>query len=104
MLTVEPFRPAPNGTISISAVSSASVTGTLNATIAQNIAVRIHNAGPQLAFVEFSGVNSVVAITTTSMPIPVGAIEVVNIDQCAYAAAITTSGTATVYFTKGYGL
>ena len=104
MLSVEPFRPAPNGTISISAVSSASVTGTLNATIAQNIAVRIYNDGPSLAFVEFGGTVATLAITTTSMPVAVGAIEVVNIDQCAYAAAITASGTASVYFTKGYGL
>lgn len=103
MLTVEPFRPAPSGTVNISATTS-NGTATLNATVANNISVRIHNGGPSTVFVEFGGLSTVAATTATGMPVPVGAIEVINIDQCAYAAAITSSGTASVYFTKGYGL
>lgn len=105
MLSVEPFRPFPSGTVSIAATSTSGTASLGTASLPGNISVRIHNNSTgSTIFVEFSGVASVVAITTTSMPIPPGAIEVVNIDQCSFAAAITASGTGTVYFTKGYGL
>ena len=106
MLDIEPFRPVPNGTVSISANGTASGTASLStANLPGNISLRIHNGGPATVFVEFGGAASVTAITTTSMPVPSGAIEVINVDQCSYAAAITSSGTtATVYFTQGFGL
>lgn len=106
MLSPQPFVIVPNGTVSISANGTASSTAALNATSNSGfISCRVHNAGPALAFIEFGGAASVTAVTTTSMPVPVGALEVVDIGQATFAAAICASGsTATVYFSKGYGL
>lgn len=106
MLDIEPFCIVPQGTVSISANGTASGTASLGtSSLPGNISVRIHNGGPSTVFVEFGGVATVAANTTASMPVPSGAIEVVDIGQCAFAAAITAAGsTATVYFTKGYGL
>lgn len=105
MLSVEPFRPVPNGTVSITAVSSNGTAALNTAIMPGMISCRIHNNSTgTTAFVEFGGAATVAAVTTTSIPIPPGAIEVMSIDQSTFVAAITSSGTATVYFTKGYGL
>lgn len=115
MQSVESFRPffgasSGTGTISISAGTASASTGTLlRADANTQISCRIHNAGLYLAFVNFSGTSTLSASVATtassgSMPIPSGDIEVVNIDQAKYVAAIATGGVTTLYFTTGYGL
>jgi hypothetical protein len=66
--------------------------------------VRIYNAGTATAFVTF-GDSSVTALAT-DMPVPSGMVEVVSVEAGSglHAAAITASGTATVYFTMGSGV
>lgn len=105
MLDVQPFRPYPSGTVSVTATSANGTASLGTASLPGFIALRIHNNSTGVtAFVEFGGAATVAATTTASMPVPPGAIEVVNVDQSSFVAAITSSGTATVYFTKGYGL
>lgn len=105
MLSVEAFRPFPSGTVSISAGTASATALLTTASLPGNISVRVHNnSTATTSFVEFGTTGTLTAITTTSIPIPPGAIEIFNIDQCGYVAAVTASGTGTIYFTKGYGL
>lgn len=103
MLSLEPFRPQPNGTVSATS-SGSNATAALNTSLLTNIGCLVYNSGTATAFVEFGGVATVAAQTTSSMPIPGGGWRVVSIDQCTFAAAITAGSTCTVYFTRGYGL
>lgn len=102
MLSVEPFFAVPGSTISVAA-STAVVTGTLNTTIGQAITVRAYNAGAATVFMEFGG-PTVSAISTTAMPLASGAVGFFNVGQASTVATITSAGTATVYFTRGYGI
>ena len=61
--------------------------------------VRICNAGPDIAFVEFS--DGSVAASLTSMAIMPGAIEVFSSRQT--AISIFSLGSATLYITPGEG-
>lgn len=99
---MKPFSPAP-ATATISATTS-----TANVKVADGSGerqVRIFNAGSSTAFLAF-GKDNTVAATTTGMPIGAGAIEVISIQPdgtALWAAAITASGTATIYLTPGSG-
>ncbi len=106
MLTVEAFAPVPNGTVSVSASGTTFATAILSTTgLPTAISMRVHNAGPYAAFYELGGVPNTTSTIGASIPIPVGAIEVVNCAQSTYASACCAAGqTATVYFTRGYGL
>ena len=105
MLDVEPFFPYPSGTVSIAASSSNATAVLTTASLPTNISCRVHNNSTATTiFVEFSGTSTVTASTTTSIPYPPGAIEVLTVNQAQYVAAITASGTGTIYFTLGYGL
>lgn len=102
------FRPVPATTTNLSASSSSSrvevmPTATRNAT--DNIlTVRVYNSGTVIVFIEF-GDSTITATTTTSMPIPPGWSEPFRIHpNQTYCAGITSSGTATVYFTVGEGM
>jgi hypothetical protein len=96
------FAPAGN-TVSL-AVTTATARVALTApATAGAYQVRLYNAGTATAFVTFGTVtaNGVVA---TSMPIPSGGIEVFSVaSTVTHVAAITSSGTATLYATTGYG-
>jgi hypothetical protein len=64
--------------------------------------VRLYNAGTATAFVKFGDVT--VTAATTNMPIPAGAIEAFRPPGAStHIAAITSSGTATLYVTSGEG-
>lgn len=65
--------------------------------------VRVVNAGASMAFIHFTKDPAYVA-TTGNMPIAAGATETFTKGAASYVAAITASGTATVYFTVGEGL
>jgi hypothetical protein len=68
------------------------------------VTARLHNAGTALTFIEFGVGSGTVATTTASIPLPAGATEVIRVPYGAtYMAAITASGTATIYATVGTG-
>lgn len=104
---MQPFHPVPGSTVSISATN---VTGSVALAGAPNTGkfqLRIYNAGAATIF--FNRGNSSVTATTSNMPLPSGAVEVITIanpanDPVTHVAAITSSGTATVYFTVGWGI
>jgi hypothetical protein len=64
--------------------------------------VRIYNSGTVAAFVACGDVN-IVATTGSGMPVAPGTVEVIGCGQT-YIAAITASGTATIYLTPGTGI
>lgn len=64
--------------------------------------VRLYNAGTATAFVKFG--DSSITAATTNMPIPAGVVETFRPPGGAtHVAAITSSGTATLYVTSGEG-
>lgn len=91
------FTPAT--TVSASATtSSAAGSGTLNAA---NTTMEINNAGTVTVFVRW-GTGAQTA-TTSDYPVQAGHCKLVNKGQATNVAAITASGSATVYFTDGNG-
>jgi hypothetical protein len=64
--------------------------------------VRVYNAGTVAAFIACGDV-SVVATTGSGMPVAPGTVEVVGCVGT-YVAAITASGTASIYLTPGTGI
>ena len=103
---MQPFHPVVGSTVSISATTSSSATA-LSSVPVGRFHLRIFNAGSATVFITRGG--STVAATTSSYPVPSGAIEVITINNpdanpVTHVAAITASGTATVYFTVGWGI
>lgn len=66
--------------------------------------IRIYNAGPNTAFLNF-GVDNTVTATTGHYPVPAGVVEMIRYtNKTRFIAAIAAgSGTATVYLTGGEG-
>lgn len=64
--------------------------------------IRIHNKGTEPVWIKF-GDSTVTAVLGTSIPVPVGAIEIFGIGNSKYVAAITSSGTSALYATPGQG-
>ena len=91
---------APNGDITAQLV--AGVTSSRVAVDKNSNAVRVLNAGPNLAYIQFG--DSTVASANTRMPIPVGNTELFTKANATHVAAICDSGSATLYFTSGEGL
>lgn len=98
-MTIKTFM--PNGSDSATLVAT-----TTSASVQLDVfsqAVRVVNpAGGAMAFIAFGDVT--VTATTARMPIQPGATETFTIGANGYVAAITASGTATLYFTNGEGL
>ena len=103
-----PFAPLLSDTTKITATS---VTGSAALTLPSEGGtaitpgarhVRVYNAGAVIVFLQFG--DSTVAATTAKMPIPPGAVEVFTLGGATYAAVITSSGTADIYFTPGMGV
>lgn len=100
------FHPIPDSTVSISA-STTSANVALSKTPSDRFQVRVYNAGSATVFINRG--SSTVTATTSNMPVPAGAIEVITFNNLptnpiTHVAAITSSGTATVYFTTGDGI
>lgn len=97
------FRPLDAGTVSLSATTGSSRVRLPE--VAGRRQYRIHNAGSVPVFVRFGGVS--IAAATTDMPIPGGVVETFSLDALdggpLYLAGITSSGSATLYATSGYG-
>lgn len=104
MATPSPFS-ANSATVNIAATTSTGNVALGGSGYGHGgISVRIYNAGPATVFIEF-GTSAVTAATATSIPVPAGAIETQVVGPAiTHVAAITASGTATVYFTPGQGL
>src|SRR6266705_2187655 len=97
---IQPFWPDPAATVNIAAgvaTANIQIQSTDN-----RPHVRVFNSGAVTAFIELGG-SSVAATLTTSMPLGAGGTEILSGDFT-YAAAITASSTATVYFTPGEGV
>lgn len=96
-MNVQPFSPC-GATVSLSATTSSS-----NANItAGNSALRVVNSGTGVAFIRW-GVGTQTAVVT-DLPILPSSMEVFGIPIGANnVAAITATGTATVYATPGEG-
>ena len=104
---MQPFHPVVGSTVSISATTSSSAVALNSQPNIGRFHLRIFNAGSATVFITRG--TSTVAATTSSYPIPSGAIEVITINNAdaspvTHVAAITASGTATVYFTVGWGV
>ncbi len=98
----EPFTPT-GATVNIAATGTTSAVALGTPSGQGGMAVRVFNAGAATVFIEF-GVSTVEAATASSMPVPAGAVETFSVGpSVTHAAAITASGTATVYFTPGQG-
>lgn len=100
-MTLKTFSPAGGGvgsTVSI-AGTIASASATLDA---YSAAVRVFNAGPNVAFLRFTTGAS--TATGSDMPIAAGATETFTKGSATNVSAICASGTAALYFTNGEGL
>lgn len=96
------FTPSGADTATLNAGTSTGSVALPTATGSGGQSVRVHNAGDGLAFIQFGG--STVEATTAKMPIPAGAVETFQVSpQATHVAAITASGTHTLYFTGGQG-
>lgn len=98
----EPFTPT-GATVNIAATGSTGSVALGTPSGQGGMAVRVHNAGAATVFIAF-GTSAVTAATASGIPIPAGAVETFSAGpSVTHAAAITASGTATVYFTPGQG-
>ncbi|ODT85696.1 hypothetical protein [Phenylobacterium sp. SCN 70-31] len=103
---MKPFTPADDATASIAAT-----TLTANAAIKQQPTgahqIRLYNAGASTVFWALGP--SGVTAALTDIPLPAGAIEVITLangvaNPATHVAAITASGSATLYVSTGLGL
>ncbi|WP_375453722.1 hypothetical protein [uncultured Methylobacterium sp.] len=96
MANNQPFTAGRTASLAVTAASAsvALASGT-------GISQRLYNAGTATAFVRFGDVT--VTATTGDMPIPPGTIEIQTVPPGSFMAAITATGTATVYATNGEG-
>lgn len=108
---VSPFVARPNSTVSLSATtSSGSTTVAFNAsssTAAVCTSVRVVNSGTAATAVELGGSSVVATVpnggTPGSFVLAPNEARVFSTNGATHAAAITTTGTATVYLTPGEG-
>jgi len=97
-----PFAITNTSTVNISATTSSASVALPSGIPSRSL--RIFNNAGAVAFIAFGG-SSITAATSTSVPIAVGAVEVLSIPpEATYVAAILASGTGTVYFTVGFGI
>lgn len=91
---------APNGQNTAQLVAS---TTTARVAIDKNsAAVRVVNAGPNIAFLNFG--DSTVTADNAKMPLPVGNTELFTKALATHVAAIVETGSATLYITSGEGI
>jgi hypothetical protein len=101
-MTTHPFTPlGVTVAISVTTTTASGEITTMNDASGKDL--RIYNAGSATAFLDF-GSSGIVA-TTADMPVPSGAVEVISVGPgVTHVAAITASGTATLYITAGRGI
>lgn len=99
-LTNAPFAPKATSTKALSVGVSINLVE-VNPGPGRCRRLRLHNAGPSLVFVELTGAGGDVS-SATGMPIPVGHTGIYTAPG-SYIAAVTQSGSATLYVTPGEG-
>ena len=96
------FTPFGTATTALSTSNSTASAALTLPTGPSQFSVRVFNAMTVTGFIQFGG--STVTAATTNMPIPAGGVEVFQIGPgVTHAAAITASGSGTIYFTPGMG-
>jgi len=91
---------APSATVSLAVTAT---TGRVQIQSGSNSPhARLYNGGAGTVFVNCGG-DAVVATTAAGMPVPAGVVEVIACPQ-PYIAALTASGTSTLYITVGSGI
>lgn len=105
MADINAFAPYEATTVSIAATtSSGQVALPARATNGQDH-IRVYNSGTTTAFIKQGTSSSVVAATTTDVPIPGGGVEIFSCPAgITNVAAIMASSTGTIYFTLGKGI
>lgn len=102
MPSIDVFSPIPP-TVNLSVTTA---TGSVARTLSGHVGgdeVRVANTGTAVAFVEF-GASGITASVTTSFPVLPGTAEVFSVNPLqTNVAAITASGTTTLYITTGRG-
>jgi len=98
---VSNFTPDVGATKSLSVTTTTSNVAIHSAVVQGSKDVLIQNAGTEVVFVNFGLAG--VAATTADLPILGGQGFIVNQGGYTHAAAITATGTATVYFCTGHG-
>ena len=100
---MNPF--SPNSTVSL-AVTTATGSVAFGKGITNPPSVRVYNAGVVTVFINAGG--AAVTAAVTDLPIAPGTVETLNLSgktsPSTHVAAITASGTATIYFTPGDGI
>jgi hypothetical protein len=102
---MKPFNPLDDATASISA-NTTSVRAAIARQPMGAHQLRLHNAGASTVF--WAAGDAAVSAAVTDIPLPAGAIEVVTVTNpgaqgATHIAAITASGTASLYLTTGQG-
>ncbi len=102
-----PFRPIPNGTISLAAATSSASAALAGTPRSGRFQVRIVCTGSTPFFLRF-GVAGLSA-STADIPFPAPCDEVLTVanrddNPITHVAGLTASGTATVYLTTGDGI
>jgi hypothetical protein len=102
-----PFRPILNGTINIGASTSSAGSALAGAPRSGPFQVRVVCTGSTPFFLKFGA--ATVSATSGDLPFPAPCDEVLTLSNrddnpITHAAAITASGTATVYLTTGDGI
>lgn len=101
-MNINAFQPNDANTVNLATGTS---TGNVALPTRVSNGLRVYNSGTDTVFIKFGTSSSVTAATTTSMPIPGGAVEILSCPPTyTHVAAITASGTPTVYFTTGDGI
>ena len=96
-----PFRQNTASTVTVAATTTSGSTRV--ALVGTGCDLCVQNVGSATAFIEF-GDSTVSAATATGFPLLPSAVLVIGKNPSAtHAAAITASGTATVYVTTGEG-
>lgn len=94
------FHWADGSTVSLAAGTSTGNVEVQTGPLARHL--RLYNSGTVTVFIKF-GATSGVTAAVTDYPLPGGAVEIVSA-PAAWMAAITASGSATIYATPGEGL
>jgi len=90
----------PGSTVSVSATTT-TARATLGTSPVTRRDVLMHNAGTTLVFFKFG--DSTVTATTSDTPLPAGAYAIFHANDHTHVACITSTGSATVYATVGFG-
>lgn len=103
VFAAEPIQISPLGSITISATTSSAATALATAGADNLRQIEIQNNGSAVVFVE-SGISTVVATVAASYPVLPGQSKVVTIQRThTHIAAISASGTQTLYVSVGFG-